>query len=60
MSSSRCKRYRVYLDIGRDGVEMEVIITAWKEEHIRTSIEHLFGSKVYVISYEEIEYEDEY
>ena len=58
MSSSRCKRYRVYLDIGRDDVEMEIIVSAWEEEYIRTSIEYLFGDKVYMFNYEEIGYED--
>lgn len=58
MSSSRCKRYRVCLDIGRDGVEMEIIVSAWEEEYIRTSIEYLFGDKVYMFNYEEIGYED--
>ena len=58
MSSSRCKRYRVYLDIGRDDVEMEIIVSAWEEEYIRTFIEYLFGDKVYMFNYEEIGYED--
>ena len=56
MSNSKFKRYRVYLDVGQYGAEVEIIVSVWKEEHIEDTVEHLYGDRAYVSYYEEIDY----
>ena len=58
MSNSKFKKYRVYLDVGRSGAEVEIIISVWKEEHIEDAVEYLYGDRVHVAYYEEIDNDD--
>ena len=58
MSNSKFKRYRVYLDVGQYGAEVEIIVSVWKEEHIEDVVEELYGDRAYVSYYEEINNDD--
>ena len=55
MSNYSFKRYRVYLDVERNGAELEIVVSVWKEEHIEDVIEELYGDRAYVSYFEEIE-----
>lgn len=55
MSNYNFKKYRVHLDVGRNGAEVEIIVSAWKEEHIEDTVEYLYGDRVHVAYYEEID-----
>ena len=54
MSSVEFKRYRVVLSVGRKGVEVEVIVSSWNENHIEETINYLYDDKATAIYYEEI------
>lgn len=58
MSNSSFKKYRVHLDVGRGGAEVEIVVSVWKEEHIEDTVEHLYGDRVHVAYYEEINNDD--
>lgn len=54
MSNSKFKRYRVYLDVGQYGAEVEIIVSVWKEEHIEDVVEELYGDRACISYFEEI------
>lgn len=58
MSNSSFRKYRVYLNVGRNGAEVEIIVSVWKEEHIEDTVEHLYGDRVHFTHYEEIDNDD--
>ena len=55
MSNSSFRKYRVHLDVGRDGEKVEIIVSVWEEEHIEEAVEHLYGDEAHVAYYEEID-----
>lgn len=58
MSNSKFKKYRVHLVVGRYDSEVEIIVSVWKEEHIEDVVEYLYGDRVHVAYYEEIDNDD--
>ena len=54
MSNASFKRYKVGLEVGRNGVEVEVIVSAWSKEDIKGDVEFLYGDRGTVVYCEEI------
>ena len=54
MSNVSFKRYLVILEIGRNGVEVEIFVSAWNKGDIKEVIEFLYGDRGTVVYCEEI------
>ena len=54
MSNESFKRYLVVLEIGPNGVEVEIFVSAWNKEKIKEDIEFLYGDRATVVYCEEI------
>ena len=54
MSNASFKRYKVGLEVGRNGVEVEIFVSAWNKEDIKEVIEVLYGDRGTVVYCEEI------
>ena len=54
MSNASFKRYLVILEIGRNGAEVELFVSAWNKEDIKEVIDILYGDRGNVVYCEEI------